>query len=66
MANVVTDAELELIEEAKQMRKAMAEREAKAKAYIKNRQKIKTNYNLIIMVLLVVGTLGILYSEGKI
>lgn len=62
----VTKQEAQMIEEAKAMRKAVAEREAQAKAYIKKKQKAKANYNIVASVLLVAGTIGLLYLEGKI
>lgn len=65
MANVVSDAEMKMIEEAKAMRKAIAEREVKAKAYIQKKQKVKSNYNTIVSILLITGVVWLLFVEGK-
>ena len=62
----VTKQEAQMIEEAKAMRKALADREAKARAYIQKQQKRKANYNLVIAGLLIVGVVGLLFIEGKI
>ena len=62
----VTKQEAQLIDEAVAIKKAMMEREAKAKAYVEKKRKIKSNYNLIVALLLGIGTIGLLFVEGKI
>jgi len=64
MANVVTDAELKLIEEAKSFKKAMAEQQALKAQKEAKKAKMKANYNIAISVLLALATIGILSTQN--
>ena len=56
MAVTITEQEVKLLDSAKAQMKARAEAQAEAQAYLAKKQKQRNTYNVVIAVLLAIGT----------